>query len=213
VNVTAGATSSLGCARKLAVCCLICWIFCGSGFFAAAVVELAVLVEVVGETDALADAAVAGVVVAPVVGVVLAAAAGVVLAVAVAGLVVDVDAAGLLVDVVCAGVVVVVAAAGLVVVLAAASGAALGDVFALFPGAFLSLLRCVDCSVLVAGVALALVAGCSAEVFVSGAVAGAVFVVGGALGAFLSGFVAAGDSVVVGSFAAGASGFSFTAGA
>jgi len=150
---------------------------------------LAGLVALVCETDgaALADAAVAGVV--------LAAVAGVVLAVVVAGVV---DAVAV------AGVGDAVAAAGVAVVLAAAE-LALGDVFALAAGDFLSFRLWVFMS---AGVAL--VAGCSAEVFVSGVVAGAFFRVEGA---FFSGFVTAGDSVAVDSFMAGASVFGVAAGA
>jgi hypothetical protein len=123
VNVTAGTLSGLGCARKLACCCLICWIFCGSGFFAPAA-GLTALVELVCATDgaALADAAVAGVVVAP--------AAGVVLALAAAG-VVAVGATG----VVAAAGVVAVVGAGLAFVFGEA-GVALGDVLALAAGVF-----------------------------------------------------------------------------
>jgi hypothetical protein len=85
----------------------------------------------------------------------------------------------------------------------AVAAVALGDALALAAGAFLSF-RLVGFSFLSAGVALA--AGWSAELFVSGAVAGAVFRVEGL---FFSGFVAAGDSVTTGSFSfmAGASVF------
>src|ERR1700682_1992482 len=70
------------------------------------------------------------------------------------GLVCETDGAALA-DAAAAG---VVAAAGVAVVLAAA-GLALGDVFALAAGDFISLLRAGDCSFFAAGVALA--AGCS----------------------------------------------------
>jgi len=82
-------------------CCLICSTFCGSGFFAAAT-----FVVVLWETDgaALADAVVAGVVVAPAAGVVLAVVVGgVVLAGVVAGVVGAADTAGLVVVVAAAG--------------------------------------------------------------------------------------------------------------
>jgi hypothetical protein len=119
-----------------------------------------------------------------------------------------------------AGVVVVLAAAGLGVVLAvagvvgvvAAAAVALGDVLA--AGDFLSFRLVAD--FLSAGVMLG--AGCSAEVFVSGVVAGVAGLRFG--GPFLSTFGGGGGSFAAGSFTAGASVFgacgaagSFTAGA
>ena len=166
---------------------MICSIFCGSGFFAAATFGV-VLCETDGAT--LADAVVAGVV----------------LAVAVAGVVLAVVVAGVLLAVAAAGVAVVLDVAGVAVVLAVA-GDALGDVFALAAGDFMSLLRD-DFGIFSAGVAL--VAGVSVEVLVSGAVAGVFFIGFSAFSRF-SGLVGAGDSVAVDSFKAGP--FSFMAGA
>jgi hypothetical protein len=142
---------------------------------------------------ALADAAAAGVRDAAAAGVALA----VVAAAGVADAVVFTAGVGLAVAV--AGVAVAFGAAGAVTDFGAA-GEALGDALALAAGAFLSF-RLVD-SFFVAGVALA--AGWSPELFISGVVAGAVFRVEGL---FFSGFVAAGDSVVTGSFMGGASVF------
>jgi hypothetical protein len=122
--------------------------------------------------------------------VVVVAVAGVAVVVAVAGVVDALGAAGVVDVLGAAGVVDVLGAAGLEVVLVA--GVALGDVLVvagvLPRGDFFA-----------AGVAL--VAGCSAEVFVSGAAAGVDFRVGGA---FFSVCVAAGDLAVAGSFTAGA---------
>jgi hypothetical protein len=136
-------------------CCLICWIFCGSGFFtAAAFVEAAVLWETEGA--ALAAGLVAGAVVAAAAGAVLAvvAAGGVVLAgVVAAGLVV----AGLVV----AGVV----AAGLAAVfdvsfvLGDAAAGALGEAFAFASAAFEFLLFRGDFCFVASGVTLVVAGG------------------------------------------------------
>jgi hypothetical protein len=193
LNVTAGTLSGLGCAWKFACCSLIFTITCWSGFFAAA--GFTGFAGLVCATDgaAVADAAVAGVALAAVAGVGDAAiAAGVVVAI--------VFAAGVGLAVAVAGVAVAFGAAGAVTDLGAA-GEALGDALALAAGAFLSF-RLVAFSFLSGGVALA--AGWSAELFISGAVLGVIFRVDGT---FLSGLIAAGDSVTTGSFMGGASVF------
>jgi hypothetical protein len=147
----------------------------------------------------LADAAAAGVVVAAAVaGVVVAAAAGVV-------------ATGGVVAVVAAGVIAVggvVFGPGGVAVVGAVAGVVPGDVVALAAGDFLSLRVCAD-GFLSAGVAV--VAGCSVEVFTSGVVAGVTgFRFGGPfLSTFGGGGTFAAGSFTGGAFAAG----SFTGGA
>lgn len=219
--MTAGATSSLGRAVKFACRCLICSIFDGSGFFGALGLTVAAGLVCAVAGVALAVVAAAGVVLAVVAaaGVALAvvAAAGVVLAVVAAAGEVVAAGLGVVVAVVGAGVVVAVAAAGEAVILGAAGVAlvvvvaelALGDVVAsAAAGAFLSFRLSVDFCVLSAGGVV--VAGCSAEGFVSGAAAGVDFLVGGA---FLSTFGGGGGSFAAGSFTAGASVFGATAGA
>jgi hypothetical protein len=198
VNVTAGTLSGRGSARKFACRCLICSIFCGSGFFAAEGFGLVCAVAGV----ALAVVAAAGVALAVVAaaGVALAvvAAAGVALAVVAAAGLAVVLAAGVALAADVAGVALVLDVAGVAVVDLLVAGEALGDVSALAAGDFVaSLLRCCDCRFLASGVAL--MAGLS--VFVSLVVAGALF---GASGAFFSGFVTPGARVAPGSFTAGA---------
>ena len=104
---------------------------------------------------ALADAAVAGVMVAPAAGVVLAVAAAGVVLTAVAGVLLAVAAAGLGVVLAAAGLEVGLVVAGVEVALDV-TGGALGDAFALGAGDFIvSFLLCFgDCSFFAAGVAL-----------------------------------------------------------
>jgi hypothetical protein len=127
--------------------------------------------------------------------------AGVVLAVAAAGVVLAGVAAGVVLAVAAAGVAVALVVAGVAVALAV-TGGALGDAFASGVGDFIDsfLLVFGACSFFTGGVEVA--AG-SAEVFVSGVAAGAVFRVD------LSCFGAGGASFVAGSFTAD----SLTAGA
>jgi hypothetical protein len=204
--VTAGTLSGLGCARKFACRSLICWIFCGSGFFAAAGLTVAAGLVCATDGAALADAAAVGVALA-------AAAAGVVLAVVAAAGVTVAFAAGVALAAAVAGVAVAFAEAGVAVavvlvagvavaVVLVAAGEALGDVFALAAGDFIvSLLsRCCDCCFFASGVTL--VAGFC--VFVSVVAGGAGFETSGT---FFSGFVTDGARVAAGSFTAGASRF------
>ena len=185
--MTAGTLSGLGCALKVAVRCLICSTFCGSGFFTAVVglvcaVAGVALAVVAAAGVALAVVAAAGVALA------VAAAAGVALAVVVAAGVVVAFAAGVVVAVDIAGVAVAFVDAGAAVAVVLAAGEALGDVSALAAGDFIvSLLRRGDCSFFASGVALV----ADSRVFFS-EVAGAVGF--GTSGAFFSGFVTAGAS-------------------
>jgi hypothetical protein len=175
---------------------LICSIFCGSGFFAAATFVEA-LCE--AEADALAPGVVTGFIVAPVAGVVLADAAGVVLAAA-AGVVLA-AAAGVVLAVAAAAVALAFAAGvDLAFVFGVEATLALGDALALVAGAF-DLLFFREFFV-VSGVALVagVVTGCSAFVAVGAFVLDflSVFVVAGVVVA-----AGAGDSPVAESFRAG----------
>jgi hypothetical protein len=198
VNVTAGATSSLGRAVKFACRCLICSILDGSGFFGALGLTVAAGLVCAVAGVALAVVAAAGVVLA------VGAAAGVLLAVvAAAGEEVAAGLAGLVVAVVAAGEVVVLGVAGVALAVVVAGLLVAGVI--VLAGPFLSFRLSVDFRVLSAGVSV-VVAGRSVEGFVSGAVAGAGLSDFLLDGPFLSGFAA-------GSVAAGASDFGATAGA